>query len=187
MALCGVIFSQNLVIFRKKAVAYFFVKIWMFFKKVCGTMWHYVALCGVIFSQNLVIFRKKGCGAIFFLRFECFSKKSVALCGAMWRYFFSKFGDFSKKGCGAIFLLRFEGFSKKSVALCGTMWRYVALFFLKIWWFFEKRLWRYFFVKIWMFFQKSLWHYVALCGAMWRYFFSKFGGFSKKSCGAIFF
>ena len=42
-------------------------------------MWHYVALCGAMKNSCFLLFLQK---CVFF----DFGEKSVALCGAMWRY-----------------------------------------------------------------------------------------------------
>ena len=91
----------------------------------------------------------------------------VALCGAMWRYLFSKFNDFffSKKRLWHYFFLKFEGFEKKLwhyVALCGVIFSQNLMFFEKP----KNGCGTIFFSNLKDLKKKNcgtMWHYVTLC------------------------
>ena len=138
VALCGAILSQIFIFFSQSGCATILSWNLKDLKKICGTMWRYVA-------------------PIFSSKFDVFQKSAVALCGAIWPQFFPQNLMFFKNRLWHYFLLKFKGFEKQ-------LWHYVALcgaIFLKIWRVWPKTLalcgamWRYFFSKFDVFFSEN--------------------------------
>ena len=69
VALCGAMKNSCFLLFLQKCVFLILEK----------KVWHYVALCGAMKIAVFLLFLQNMC-------FFDFGEKSVALCGAMWRY-----------------------------------------------------------------------------------------------------